>query len=259
MRYEYKYIIPNSKLNKLREMISPFVEVDKFAEASSQNQYSVRSIYFDTSNFDFYYEKIEGIKNRKKVRLRGYNDEDMSNIVFLEIKRKYDIPIMKFRAPVRFGEALEMFKLNKINGQILLDQGLSKSDENAKRFFYQMYSKNLRPVVLVVYEREAYHSKFDHTVRITFDKNLRASAYPTLNDLYSEKGMKSVLNDKFILEVKFNKHFPGWLNPVISQLELRKQSASKYCMSIDTNDLVKNLTKSTMFTRSKWFNSQIKK
>lgn len=239
-------------MDRLRDMFLPFMNLDKFAEAGSKPQYTVRSIYFDTPKFDFYYEKIEGIKNRKKVRLRGYNEGDNESTVFLEIKRKYDIPIIKYRAPVSFGDALEMFGTKKINGQIIADKIFPKGQENSKRFFYQVLSKNLRPVVLVIYEREAYLSKFDDTVRITIDKNLRSKAYPMLTELYKEERISASLKDHFILEVKFNSYFPAWLNPIVANLSLRKQAASKYCISMDTNNVVTQLTKSKIYTRSKW-------
>ena len=254
MRYEYKYIVHKSKMDRLREIFLPFVNLDKFAEAGEKSQYTVRSIYFDTPRFDFYYEKIEGIKNRKKVRLRGYNEEDKNATVFLEIKRKYDIPIIKYRAPVTYGDALEMFSDTRINGQIISDKIFPKGHENSKRFFYQVLSKTLRPVVLVIYEREAYLSKFDDTVRITIDKNLRSKAYPRLNELYQENRISGSLTNHFILEVKFNSYFPVWLNPIIANLSLRKQAASKYVISMDTNKVVTQLTKSKIYTRSKWPN-----
>jgi len=255
MRYEYKYIVHESKIENLRQMVLPFVNVDSFAEADDLNQYTVRSIYFDTQQYDFYFEKIDGIKNRKKVRLRGYNLEDYSNTVFLEIKRKYDIPIIKYRAPLKYKDALDIFEQSKINGHILISENFPKGYENSKRFFYQVYSKNLRPVVLVIYEREAYLSKFDDSVRITFDKNLRSKAYPSLDELYKEDRIRHSLQDHFILEVKFNKHFPGWLNPIISRHGLRKQSASKYVISMDTNRITSKISKASVHTRSKWFTS----
>lgn len=253
MRYEYKYIVEESKMESLRNMILPFVDVDAFADAKGLNQYTVRSIYFDTPKYDFYFEKVEGIKNRKKVRLRGYDTEAPDNTVFLEIKRKYDIPIIKFRAPLTYTDALDIFEKVRINGHVVSNSNFPKAYENSKRFFFQVYSRNLRPTVLVIYEREAYQSKFDSTVRITFDKNLRSSAYPALTGLYSEDRAVRSLNKHFILEVKFNKHFPSWLNPIISAQGLRRQAASKYCISMDENKIVSQFTKSTLLTRSKWF------
>ncbi len=254
MRYEYKYIVHNKYLTPLREEIAPFLELDKFAEADDINQYTVRSIYFDSPAFDFYFEKIEGIKNRKKVRLRGYNQHEFNETVFLEIKRKYDIPIIKYRAPLIYKDAVNIFKQQDLNG-FAVDKFMNMDGyQNSKRFFYQVFSKNLRPVVLVVYEREAFFSKFESTVRVTLDKHLRGIGYPNLEKLYDEKGLSSALDNHFILEIKFNNRFPAYLNPAIAKYGLRKQSASKYVMTMDSCKVVRHLSKSTIYTRSKWYN-----
>lgn len=250
MRYEFKYFVRISEIDKLRENIIPFVDVDKFAAIGDKHHYTVRSIYFDSPKFDFYYEKVEGIKNRKKLRLRGYEKDDGNNIVFFEIKRKYDIPILKYRAPAKFEDALEMFRTCNINGSVINNKFFPKGNENSQRFFYQMFSKNLRPVVLIAYEREAYHSKYDESVRITFDKNVRSKAYPALCELFEETKLSPVIPGQFILEVKFNDHFPVWLKPVIGKFSLMRQSASKYVMSMDSSRVVPTLTKSVLYTKA---------
>ena len=159
---------------------------------------------------------------------------------------------MKFRAPVKFEDALDMFKSRNINGQVVSNEFFPKGNENSKRFFYQVFSKNLRPVILIVYEREAYQDKMDDTVRVTFDKNLRSQAYPSIEGLFEEDKLTDALSGKFILEVKFNNHFPSWLNPIISTFSLRKQSASKYVISMDSNKVVSNFTRSTLFIKSQF-------
>jgi SPX domain protein involved in polyphosphate accumulation len=233
-------------------MVTPYLDVDKFARNSDKNQYTVRSVYFDTPQFECYFDKINGIKNRKKLRLRGYNEEHPDNEVFLEIKRKYEIPIVKYRANLKYSDSLDLFKNSHINGYVKQSDKYISSPENAQRFFFQIYSKNMHPVVLITYEREAYQSKFDPTVRITFDKNLRSKSYPTLNELYTENDLNRSLQAHFILEVKFNNHFPYWMNPIISSLGLVRRAASKYVICMDTNKTVSNrLTKSSIYTRSK--------
>jgi len=253
MRYEYKYVVSVSCMEEMRKQILPFVELDKFAEVSNNSEYTVRSIYFDSPAFDFYFEKVEGIKNRKKVRMRGYDQHSLTDKVFLEIKRKYEIPIVKFRAPIQYNEAMQVFKEKSLNGfenSNILDQ---KKIENTKRFFYQIFSNNLRPVVLVVYEREAYLSKFDKTVRVTFDKSLRGAPYPALEELYDESSLLPVMHNFFIVEVKFNKSFPKWMAPILANYDLKRRSASKYVFTMDSSKVVKQLSKSTIYTHSKWY------
>ncbi len=76
MKYEFKYIVPVSRMDQLREAIRPYVELDPYADMMENHEYTVRSVYFDTSRFDYYYEKIDGYKIRKKIRIRGYNEQN---------------------------------------------------------------------------------------------------------------------------------------------------------------------------------------
>ena len=57
----------------IRRALKPYIRLDNFAAKTSSGEYTVRSIYFDTRNMDFYHEKIEGLRVRKKIRVRGYN------------------------------------------------------------------------------------------------------------------------------------------------------------------------------------------
>jgi SPX domain protein involved in polyphosphate accumulation len=240
LRYEYKYFVPNNKMDTLRRMIAPFVSYDKYSEKMEEKHYTVRSIYFDTAGYGCYFEKVEGIKHRKKFRLRGYNiPENIDPQVFFEIKRKFEIPIIKNRAPVAFDSALQMFTGNSFGNYLPDTEKYPRSEENLKRFFYHYHRNKLRPVILVIYEREAFLGNHDNTIRVTFDKNLRSVAFPSIEDLYSENNARRSLSERFILEVKFNDHFPSWMKPVIGTLGLRRQSVSKYVISIDTHNFIK--------------------
>ncbi len=254
LRSEIKYIVPNYKMDILREMITPFVELDKFARGRVGNHYTVKSIYFDSPQFDFYTEKIHHEKHRKKVRLRGYNDENPTNTVFMEIKRKYESPIFKNRAPMEYQQALEVIAGKQVEDFITNTKKFPDATGNAKRFMYLMFKRHLRPVVNVIYEREPYLGKHNGTIRVTFDKNLRSSPYPTVNELYQEKRIRYALKDHFILEVKYNDYYPSWMKPVIGTLGLMKQPASKYTICIDSHNMLNKLPSIAGFTYAR-FNS----
>ncbi|PKP52428.1 MAG: hypothetical protein CVT92_08975 [Bacteroidetes bacterium HGW-Bacteroidetes-1] len=257
LRYEYKYFVPTMKMETLRKMMAPFVRHDDYSEMMSDKQYTVRSIYFDTSGYACYFDKVEGIKNRKKFRLRGYNtlvnDETK---VFFEIKRKFEVPIIKNRAPVLFGNALHM--LGDTTMDILPQENIAypQSEENLEKFFYHYHNYKLRPVILIIYEREAFLGLHDDKIRVTFDKNLRSVAFPSVDELYCEKSARRTLSDNFILEIKFNDHFPSWMKPIIGILALKRQSVSKYVLSIDTHNIVKPKRLSSIYSHSR-FNRKI--
>lgn len=241
LRYEYKYYVPEKKIEILRSMIEPFMQLDPFAASQPERQYTVRSIYFDTPDFECYSTKIDGLKHRNKVRLRGYNSEDPDNKVFLEIKRKYEGPIMKNRAFLKYKNVKDIFTGSSPDHYIKEAKLKEDEKEDIKRFFYNLYSRKMRPVVGVIYEREPYLSKVNNPLnklRITFDKNLRGIPYPTIDNLYSEENVRYARSGYFILEVKFNSHYPSWMTPIISTLRLTKESASKYCICMDLHNIV---------------------
>ena len=95
MRYEFKYLVPFSMLDKLRNALMPYLEYDKFADIRPNKEYVVRSVYFDNPYLDAYYEKLDGIKVRKKLRIRVYNEFSEDSLAFLEIKRKQDQFVFK--------------------------------------------------------------------------------------------------------------------------------------------------------------------
>jgi len=64
---------------------------------------------------------------------------------------------------------------------------------------------------------------------------LRATPYPTVDELYREERSRSAIQGIFILEVKFNRYYPEWMKPIIGMLGLVKESASKYCLCIDAH------------------------
>ena len=250
MKYEFKYIVPVSKLQELRDAIQPFVELDPYAAMMPGGEYTVRSIYFDTENFDYFYEKVDGYKIRKKIRIRGYNEKVGNDSVFMEIKRKIKEPIEKDREKITFevmkrlmaGEGGEAY------GEGAADHGVN----GAGKFLFHVYRNNLKPVVLVIYDREAYQDRFNKDVRVTIDKDLRSIAYPGLDDLYSDENTKLALKDRFIFEVKFKDHFPGWLRPITGRLGMIRRSASKYVFCVDSHNLTDISKKSGMFRMIHW-------
>lgn len=250
MKYEFKYIVPVTKMDELREAILPFVQLDPFAECMEKKEYTVRSIYFDTVNFDYYFEKIDGYKIRKKIRIRGYNKQVGNDNVFMEIKRKLKEPIEKDREQITF----EVMK-RLMSGEGAAAYGETSDDHTvngATAFLYHVYRNNLKPVVLIVYDREAFHDRSGTGVRITIDKNLRSIAYPGLDDLYSDSKAIPALKDHFIFEVKFFDHFPPWLRPITARLGMLRRSASKYIMCIDSHNLTDNTRRNEMNRMLHW-------
>jgi VTC domain len=227
MRLEYKYIVPIHKIESLRKQILPFVEYDPYSIVDESRQYTVKSIYLDTKKFKDYNDKREGIYKRKKIRIRGYNRTTNDSKIFLEIKKKIGSHIYKNRSRILFSELKDFLKNKDLDS---LASDTSRSD--AENFLYYYVKGSLNLVTLVTYEREAFFSKFDKSLRITFDKNIRYKKAESCDVLFSDDA-DIIDSDFFILEIKFSKGFPDWLQKILQSQNLKRQSFSKYTTSVE--------------------------
>ncbi len=237
LRYERKYLVPYRLLDSLRKRMLPFVRPDIYANINEYKlpQYTVRSIYLDTAHMDCHEEKTEGVELRKKFRIRSYNDYNPDGDTVLEIKKKIENRIKKHRAFTSFKHVIPLMETADIQRYIRQDE--SGSDmEDAHRFFFHVKKRNLKPKVLIVYEREAYHGLMDDGVRITFDKNIRSSLQPEWKDMFNQKGLKHLFPSHFILEIKyFTDRMPVWAKSMIQEFHLRNDALSKYTIGYDVN------------------------
>ena len=83
LRQEKKFLIDIfdylSNAHKFEQVLIP-------DEHNHNGGYIVRSLYFDTIDDCDYNEKMAGVKDRRKIRLRVYDSK--SNFAFLEISKK---------------------------------------------------------------------------------------------------------------------------------------------------------------------------
>jgi hypothetical protein len=239
-RLEYKFIVPNGKLDELRRTIAPYVRLDAFSESRPDKQYTVRSVYYDSRRFECYQEKLEGFTFKKKFRIRGYDQPDDHSLVFLEIKRKREDFIYKSRARVRWSDIGSVFGGYGAAGRLPFEPGTAEAAA-AGRFLYNYYRRRLVPVVLVAYEREAFYSRFEPALRLTFDKSIRSRLFPSLASLYQDRDALFILPGHFIFEVKFYMVLPMWVRATIRKLGLQRMAFSKYGTGIDAWRLEKKL------------------
>ena len=259
MRLEYKYLIPVSEFQKIKNKMTPYLVLDKFAEKNKSKDYTVRSLYFDTLKYQYYFEKVEGIKVRKKIRIRVYDNYVDGSIAFLEVKRKNENYIYKFRAPLLYRDLGKFFETRERKDLIICNGSNGRTIENAKIFLFYYIHDNLKPVSLVTYDREPFFSRFDNGLRITFDKNLRSLCPSDYNNIFEEKKLSRVLNNKVIIEIKFNHSIPAWFRDIIIQNRLNRMALSKYviCMDADIENKFAKSHKKIALSNLDLFNSSI--
>ena len=216
LRHELKYFISPAEMQVLRGILTPSMQLDP--NGNENNEYHIRSLYFDTINDDALEEKIAGVGNRKKYRMRIYNFSD--KVIKLECKSKYGDLISKQSVSIPRDLAEQLIAgdpdgLQRMRHPLLHD------------VYREMRTRLLRPAVIVDYVREAYiHPAQD--VRITFDKQLRTGLYAS--DIFNPMlPTYPVFDDPVeILEVKFNEFLPTYIQSIISGVTAQRSAVSKY-------------------------------
>lgn len=247
-RLELKYLISESVAERMRDYIRCYLEPDEFAATRPNFTYPVHSLYLDSDDLLMYWETINGTKNRFKLRIRYY-DEHPDHPVFFEIKRRMNNCIMKQRGGVK-REAVNFL----LNGQLpemghMTSQN-PKSLVALQRFCQKMSFLHASPKAHIFYQREAWMSPHDNSVRVTFDREVCCERD------FSTRLPATVENPVFpfrpnvILELKFTvkagKHtfwdhddpiqvrkndkqnYPMWFEDLVQTFDLMQVGVAKY-------------------------------
>jgi hypothetical protein len=234
-KLEYKYLLPLEDADAVRRELLPLTDLDPWADKTGRGSYTVRSIYFDDADYSAYREKIAGERARRKFRVRAYNDRKPGDLAFLEIKRKEAGLLTKYRAALAAENVGALLDEQDIDKYILPYKGDGINKINAERFFYHYNKDTLRPVILIVYEREAFVGRFSSDLRVTIDRNLRSVFMPGIDGLYDGKRSIAAMQRHCILEVKFTTGVPLALRQIIQRHELKRMALSKYTICLDSH------------------------
>lgn len=222
-RNEIKFVINKDTAAILKNKLSYFMSVDTNSTLDD-NSYLIRSLYFDDSYSNAYYEKIDGVEYRKKYRIRIYNND--TNFIRLECKYKHENKTSKDQMLIDKNICDKI-----VNGNI---EELDISQPNLlTKFVIDYRSRNLRPSVIVDYKRLAYTYPVSD-VRVTFDSKIKSGRYDY--NLYDEdlNTYKVIDDNEVVLEVKFNEILPEQIAIVLSTVPMVRQAFSKFaiCASI---------------------------
>lgn len=215
-RQEIKSLLSQPRALLLENRISSVLKPDE--HAGSEGAYFIRSIYFDTENDKAYREKLMGISEREKYRIRMYDLN--ADMVQLERKEKRENLIHKDAVTISRATADEMVQGN-FEGLLAYDHPLAT----------EMYSKAkaemLKPVVVVDYQRRAYTYPVGN-VRITFDSKLQSKRIE--DGVWNTDALYDVLGENTILEIKFNRYLPEHIRQLLCSVPSQRMAMSKYTL-----------------------------
>lgn len=215
-RHEYKYLLRYDHALELQKKLQAILTVDQYSE---NGEYLVKSLYFDSVYQKDYHERMNGLCDRKKIRMRIYDES--SNTAKLEVKYKSNQLQRKDSLLLTKDEAMEVISENY---DILLRQ----NNERATQFYVYLLQDGYKPQTIIAYDRYAFvYPPFD--TRITFDYNIRSQE--TSLDLFDKSNEYiPILNDFVVLEVKYNQHLASHIRNILSKYPLTAVSNSKYCL-----------------------------
>lgn len=220
LRHEQKYYISKAQYQVLSRLLMHTLHPDP--NADENNEYHIRSLYFDTLYDTALYDKINGVSSRDKYRIRIYNMSD--RMIRMECKSKYNVYISKRSERISRDVADQLIACDPT--------GLENTSSGLLRDVYrEMRLHLIHPAVIVDYVREAYlHPAED--IRITFDKQLRTGLFS--DDMFNPNvpTVPVFPNDEIILEVKFNRVLPRYISDMLTAAAgwSTRSAISKYCL-----------------------------
>lgn len=213
-RHEWKHEINVLDRLTLLSRLSAVMQWDKHAPGGGER---VRSLYFDSANDKALREKIDGVNEREKFRIRYYNDD--TSYIVLEKKSKRNGLCAK-----------ESCRLSAQEAQRIVDGDLAWLASSDRPLCVELYAKmqsqGLRPKTIVDYTRDPFVYA-PGNVRVTIDYNIRTGMFRT--DFLNPETLTLPAGDSpIILEVKWDAFLPDIIRDAASVPNRRASAFSKY-------------------------------
>jgi len=213
--------------NEIKHMISPVDKASICANMStvaqldphtgSEGKYLIRSLYFDNYSDKELREKIDGVNEREKFRIRYYNGD----LSFIKLEKKVKRNGLGYKVTA---------SLSAEEAQRIVDGDIGWMVSSERALIVELYTKMkcqlLRPKTIVDYDRTPFIYP-PGNVRVTIDENIRTGLYCT--DFLNPECITIPAGEPvIILEVKWDEYLPSVIRKAV-QVKGRRQSAfSKY-------------------------------
>ena len=198
----------------IRQNLSAVASLDPHARV--RGHYRIRSLYFDDINNTALWEKLDGVNERQKYRIRYYN-EDLS-FIMLECKCKRDNVGCKLQERLTEDEVERIMRGDNAwmatSGRPLL-----------VKLYVEMKTRGLMPKCVVEYLRIPFVYG-PGNVRVTIDWNIRTG--PAAQFLDPNGLTLPVEGNPRLLEVKWDEYLPGVIRRAAALHSRGSTSFSKY-------------------------------
>lgn len=214
-RHEVKHYISMAQYFVLRQRLDAVLKRDSHVGRSGV--YHIRSLYFDTPEDAALREKVDGVSDRAKFRIRYYNKD--TSFIRLEKKIKHGSLGWK-----------ESTGLSERQARAIAEGDVDWMRESGNPLLLELYRnmtlRQLSAKTIVDYMRDPFVYPAGN-VRVTLDHDIRTGLYMTD---FLDPGCLTipVPDDPVILEVKWDAFLPDIVRDTVQLGSCRSDSYSKY-------------------------------
>ena len=211
-RYEMKYMLTQAQKAALLQVMAPYMALDRFGRTTICN------LYYDTDSYRLIRRSLEKPAYKEKLRVRSYGTASETSPVFVELKKKYQDVVYKRRVSLPQNEAAAWMRGGEVR---------EPSQITAEIDYVRGYYEDLRPVVFLSYEREAFFMRDGGDFRVTFDENILCrEEHLTLTE--PAWGAPILPEGLALMELKTSGGIPLWMTRFLTENHIYKTSFSKY-------------------------------
>jgi len=212
-RFEKKYLLTAEQEREFLRRIEGKMQIDEYG------LHTICNIYFDTPDFDLIRNSIEKPIYKEKLRLRSYGvPESGDSKVFVELKKKFKGVVYKRRVGLKLKDA-EAYLYDGIHPD--------KDNQIMREIDWFLKMNPVEPQVYLAYDRRAFFGVEDDKLRLTLDKNIRARKIK-LRLGEGAVGEQLIDENCTLMEIKLPEYMPIWMADILSELEIKPISFSKY-------------------------------
>ncbi len=224
-RFELKYRITNLQYQKMKIALLPQMKMDFYTKKAKENRYLVRSLYYDTYDYNLYHQKMDGDSDRIKFRLRTYSKQvEEDTIIRVEMKVRQANAMDKLTELVSFADYKYFLKKKHwpASNSLVLEE-----------FERYLHMKTLMPQVLIDYQREGFEDRAGEGIRVTFDHGVSSAHAKTLfpDRVFFRKHNPGSI----VFEIKCRHQRPYWLHNLIREYGLKLVANSKFTQGIQAS------------------------
>lgn len=219
-RYELKYLLTQAEYNDLRKAILPYMTFDTYGDP--EGKYNIVSLYYESDDKKIYNETVNKLQFRQKLRLRVYDNVNLNDHSFIEVKQKFKNVVNKRRSILPLKDAYRVLAEPYNEDLIITSNASNPQILREALHFKDLYA--LKPTTVVSYDRQALSGirENEQDLRVTFDYNLMCR----VDDLSIENGPEGfhfLDQNLVILEVKVSNSVPFWLSRILSEFNFTRQ------------------------------------